>query len=108
MEIERRRFYGAAAGAAGGPCRQTPPGVCSGLERRHRRDVALRRIVFQVVRQEWRKNLSAKIQPGIALEFQRTERTAVFYLLAVIPGAHHKKYFVVAGVLRLDRFVDGH
>src|SRR5260370_37939213 len=59
------------------------------------------------MREERRKNFSAKIQPSIAVEFRRANRTAISYFLAVIPGADDQENFVVAGVLGLDRFVDG-
>ena len=47
-EIERRRLDRAAARAAGRPGGQPPPRVRPGLERRHRRDVGLRRAVLEV------------------------------------------------------------
>jgi len=57
--------------------------------------------------EEWPENPPAKIKPGIAAELQRAERAGVIDLLAVMPRPHHQKYFVIAGVLRLERFVDG-
>src|SRR5258706_10812501 len=55
--------------------------------------------------QEEPEDLLPKRQRGIAVEFDRAQRTAFPNLLAMMPRTHHQKYFVVVRVLRLDRFV---
>src|SRR5262245_62891335 len=87
------------------PRRQSLPLVRSGLERRHRRDVHLWRVVFQKVVEEGAQDLLAKIERGVAAEFQRAERTAVLNLLAVTPRPQHEEDLVVVGVPWLDRLV---
>ena len=41
-----------------------------------------------------------EIKSGVAVEFQRAERTAVFDFLPVVPGSHNQEYLVVIRVLR--------
>jgi len=44
-----------------------PPGVGAGFERRDRRDIDLRRVIFQIVGEEGRQNFRRKYSP-VSLE----------------------------------------
>src|SRR6185369_4690526 len=107
IQIERRRLQVAAAFAAFGPRRQAMLGVGSGLERRHRCDIGLRRSIFKILIEKWTKDLFAKRQRRIAIELDSPERAAVANLLTVMPWAKDEKHLVVLSILRLDLFVHG-
>ena len=106
-QVERLRLDRAAARAPGRPGRQTPPRVRAGLERRHGRDIRLRRAVLEVLVEERPQDLLPERAPGVAAELQGAERAGVLDLLPVVPGPHHEEHLVVGGVLRLERLVDG-
>src|SRR5216683_913684 len=95
----------AAALATKRPRGQSPPDVRPGFKRGHGSDVRRRRSILQIMIEERSQNLLAKIESRIAVEFQRPKFAAIADLLAVMPGTHHQKHFVVLRVLRLDRFI---
>ena len=95
----------AAALATKRPRGQLPPDVRPGFKRRHGSDVRRRRVILQIMIEKRSQNLLAKIESRIAVEFQRPKFAAIANLLAVMPGTHHQKHFVVLRVLRLDRFI---
>ena len=53
------------------------------------------------------QDVPPKIERRIGMKLQSTQRTAFVDLLPVMPRAHHQKDFVIAGVFRLDGFIDG-
>src|SRR6266581_3172576 len=106
-EIERRWPDAAAAGTAGGPGGQSPPGVGAGFKGGDGRYIRFGCTVFEILREERSKDLPAEVESRVAVEFQGAEGAAIADLLAVMPRAHDQEDFVVAGVLWLDGFVDG-
>src|SRR5689334_5600856 len=68
LEIEGCRLRRTARGASRRPRIQSAPRVRSGLERVHGCDVHLRRVVLEIVIEEWKQNLALKGPRRVALE----------------------------------------
>src|SRR6185295_1765284 len=106
-QVQRRGTDGAAARTSRGPGGQAAPRVGARLERGDGRDVGLGRAVLEVLVQERPQHLAPEPGRGVAAEPYGAQRAAVRDFLAVVPRSEDEEHLVVAGVLWLDRLVDG-
>src|SRR4029079_1960010 len=106
VEIERCWFDLTATLAPSRPGRKPVPTISAGLERSHRRDVHLRRVIFQVMIQKRAQDFLPKVKCGVAAKFNSAKSTAFPDLLTVMPWTHYQKYLVVVCIFRFDLFVD--
>ena len=106
VEVQRGQANLVIAGVAGGPGRQLTPGVGAGLEGGDGGHVRLAGPVLQVLGQERPQDFAAKVERGVAAEFQGAQAAAVVDHLAVMPGADDQEHLVVVRVLRFEGLIN--
>ena len=79
--------------------------VLAGVVDENGRRIGLGRALEQILIEEWKQHVAAKLQRGIAIPAQRAKRIGLVVHLAVTPWTHHQIVHGVGGVLRLDGLV---